>query len=73
MTQQGSGNKDAFMGSAMQFMQAGQDMAKQFIEFIGQAGNPGAGTPPPVDPQAMTALQKQFMDCLLYTSPSPRD
>ena len=57
MTQQGSGNKDAFMGSAMQFMQAGQDMAKQFMDFIGQAGNPTAATPPPADPQAMTALQ----------------
>src|SRR5512139_1048504 len=62
MTQQGSGNKDAFMGSAMQFMQAGQDMAKQFMEFIGKAGNPVAATPPPADPQALTALQKQFMD-----------
>ena len=62
MTQQGSGNKDAFMGSAMQFMQAGQDMAQQFMEFIGKAGNPAAATPPPADPQALTALQKQFMD-----------
>ena len=62
MAQQGSGNKDAFMGSAMQFMQAGQDMANQFMEFIGKAGNPAATTPPPVDAQAMTALQKQFMD-----------
>ena len=62
MTQQGSGNKDAFMGSAMQFMQAGQDMAQQFMEFIGKAGNPAAATPPPADPQALTALQKQFTD-----------
>jgi polyhydroxyalkanoate synthase subunit PhaC len=62
MTQQGSGNKDAFMGSAMQFMQAGQDMAQQFMELIGKAGNPAAATPPPADPQALTALQKQFMD-----------
>ena len=62
MTQQGSGNKDAFMGSATQFMQAGQDMAKQFMEFIGKTGDPAAATPPSADPQAMTALQKQFMD-----------
>ena len=62
MTQQGSGNNDAFAGSAMQFMQAGQDMAKQFMDFIGKAGNPVAATPPPADPQAMTAMQKQFMD-----------
>ena len=62
MTQQGSGNKDAFMGSATQFMQAGQDMAKQFMEFIGKTGDPTAATPPSADPQAMTALQKQFMD-----------
>jgi polyhydroxyalkanoate synthase len=62
MTQQGSGNNDAFAGSAMQFMQAGQDMAKQFMDFIGKAGNPAAATPPPADPQAMTAMQKQFMD-----------
>ena len=56
MTQQGSGNKDAFMGSAMQFMQAGQDMAQQFMEFIGKAGNPAAATPPPADPQAQQNL-----------------
>ncbi|WP_228276498.1 class I poly(R)-hydroxyalkanoic acid synthase [Dechloromonas sp. H13] len=62
MTQQGSGNNDAFMGSAMQFMQAGQNMAQQFMEFIGKAGNPQAAIAPAPDPQALTALQKQFMD-----------
>ena len=50
MAQQGSGSNDAFTGSAMQFMQAGQNMAQQFIEFFGKAGNPGAANVPPVDP-----------------------
>ena len=62
MTQRNSGSNDAFTGSAMQFMQAGQNMAQQFIEFFGKAGNPGAANVPPVDPQALTALQKQYMD-----------
>lgn len=59
---QGSNNNDAFLGSAMQFMQAGQTMAQQFMEYLGKAGNPAAATPPAVDPQVVTALQKQFMD-----------
>ena len=46
MAQQGSDNNDAFMGSAMQFMQAGQNMAQQFMDFIGKAGNPAAAIPP---------------------------
>lgn len=62
MTQQGSDNKDAFMGSAMQFMQAGQNMAQQFMDFIGKAGNPAGSVPPVADPQALTALQKQYSD-----------
>ena len=62
MAQQGSGDKDAFMGSAMQFMQAGQNMAQQFIEFIGKAGNPAAANVPPADPQALTSLQQRFLD-----------
>jgi polyhydroxyalkanoate synthase len=62
MTQQGSDNKDAFMGSAMQFMQAGQNMAQQFMDFIGKAGNPAGSVPPAADPQALTALQKHFTD-----------
>ena len=59
---QGSNNNDAFLGSAMQFMQAGQTMAQQFMEYLGKTGNAAAATPPVVDPQAVTALQKQFMD-----------
>ncbi|MGB7501887.1 MAG: class I poly(R)-hydroxyalkanoic acid synthase [Azonexus sp.] len=62
MTQQGSGDKDAFMSSAMQFMQAGQNMAQQFMDFIGKAGNPSGTVPSAADPQALTALQKQFTD-----------
>ena len=62
MAQQGSGNNDAFTGSAMQFMQAGQNMAQQFIEFLGKSGNPAATNLPPVDPHALTALQKGFLD-----------
>jgi len=50
------------MGSAMQFMQAGQNMAQQFMDFIGKAGNPAGSVPPAADPQALTALQKQFSD-----------
>jgi len=60
---QGSNNNDVFMGSAMQFMQAGQNMAQQFMEYLGKTANPAGAVPQPaVDPQAMTALQKQFMD-----------
>ncbi len=62
MAQQGSNNNDAFLGSAMQFMQAGQNMAQQFMEFLGKAGNPTMEQPPVADPQALTALQKQFTD-----------
>jgi len=57
---QGSNNNDAFLGSAMQFMQAGQNMAQQFMDYLGKAG--GAAPVPAADPQALTALQKQFMD-----------
>ena len=60
---QGPNDNDAFMGSATQFMQAGQNMMQQFMDYLGKTGNSAAKVPPPaVDPQAMTALQKQFMD-----------
>ncbi|HLO64402.1 MAG TPA: class I poly(R)-hydroxyalkanoic acid synthase [Azonexus sp.] len=60
---QGSNNNDAFMGSAAQFMQAGQNMMQQFMDYLGKSGGQAATLPPPVaDPQALTALQKQFMD-----------
>lgn len=62
MAQQGSNNNDAFLGNAMQFMQAGQNMAQQFMEFFSKAGNPTLEKPPVADPLALTALQKQFMD-----------
>ncbi len=62
MAQQGSGNNDAFLGSAMQFMQAGQNVAQQFAEFLSKAGNPAASAPPPADPQALAALHKKMMD-----------
>ncbi len=59
---QGSNNNDAFLGSAMQFMQAGQNMAQQFMEYLGKSGAANTNVPPAVDPQAMTALQKHFAD-----------
>src|SRR5262245_10514680 len=60
---QGSNDNDVFLGSAMQFMQAGQNMAQQFMEYLGKTANPAPAVPPPVvDPQALNALQKQFMD-----------
>ena len=62
MAQQGSGNNDAFLGSAMQFMQAGQNIAQQFIDFVSKAGNPAGTNAPAPDPQVMTALQQRFMD-----------
>lgn len=62
MAQEGSDNSNAFMGSPLRFMQAGQEMAQQFMTFIGQAGNPSATVPPAVDPQALIALQQQFMN-----------
>ena len=70
MTQESKGN-EAFMGSALQFMQAGQNMMQQFMQAVAQSqGQGGAGQVPPglplnlpaIDPQAMTALQKNFMD-----------
>lgn len=57
----GSNNNDPFMGSAMQFLQAGQSMAQQFMDYLGRTGNV-ATAPSAVDPQAMSALQKQLMD-----------
>ncbi|MGE5945657.1 MAG: class I poly(R)-hydroxyalkanoic acid synthase [Betaproteobacteria bacterium] len=46
----------------MQFMQAGQNMAQQFIDFVSKAGNPAGTNAPAPDPQVMTALQQRFMD-----------
>jgi polyhydroxyalkanoate synthase len=62
MAQQGSEYSDAFMGSALQFLRAGQDMTQQFVAFIGKAGNPAAGEPPAADPRALSALQETFMN-----------
>ena len=59
---QGSNNNDAFAGSAAQFMQAGQNMMQQFMDYLGKAGSQAGATPPQVEPQALTELQKQFMD-----------
>jgi polyhydroxyalkanoate synthase subunit PhaC len=62
MAQQGSGNNDALLGSAREFMQAGQNMAQQLMDFLGKAGNPAAVQTPPADPQALADLHKQHMD-----------
>ena len=62
MAQEGPDNSNAFMGSPLLFMQAGQDMTQQFVAFIGKAGNPAAGEPPAADPRALSALQETFMN-----------
>lgn len=36
MTQESKGN-EAFMGSALQFMQAGQNMMQQFMQAVAQS------------------------------------
>ncbi|MBL8430666.1 MAG: class I poly(R)-hydroxyalkanoic acid synthase [Dechloromonas sp.] len=59
---QGSNSNDAFAGSAAQFMQNGQNMMQQFMDYLGKAGGQVGPMVPPIDPQAVTALQKQFMD-----------
>lgn len=61
MAEQGSKDNDAIFGQANPFMQAGQNMAKQFMEMLNQTGSPAVGTPPAVDPQALNAVQKEFM------------
>ena len=52
MAQKGPDTSDAFMGLPPQFVQAAQDPARQFMAFIGQAGNPAAAVPPVADPPA---------------------
>ncbi len=59
---QGSNNNEAFLGSAMQFMQAGQTMAQQFMDYLGKNAQSLGNPPPQADPQALTALQKHYMD-----------
>ena len=60
---QGSNDNNAFLGSTTQFMQAGQNMMQQFMDYLGKVSPQSATMPPPVaDPQALTALQKQFSD-----------
>jgi polyhydroxyalkanoate synthase subunit PhaC len=46
---QGSNNNEAFLGSAMQFMQAGQNMAQQFMDQLNKAA-PAFGNAPPPQP-----------------------
>ena len=45
---QGSNNNEAFLGSAMQFLQAGQNMAQQFMDYLGKNGAALGNMPPPV-------------------------
>jgi polyhydroxyalkanoate synthase subunit PhaC len=46
---QGPNNNDAFLGSAMQFMQAGQNMAQQFMDYLGKtAGQAPASRRPSI-------------------------
>jgi polyhydroxyalkanoate synthase len=37
-------------------------MTQQFMEFLSKAGNPHTASPPPVDPQALTNMQREFME-----------
>lgn len=57
---QDSDDNQAFLASAMQFMQAGQGFAQQFMEQFGKQA--AVAQPAAIDPQAITALQKEFMD-----------
>ncbi|MFZ1245382.1 MAG: class I poly(R)-hydroxyalkanoic acid synthase [Azonexus sp.] len=59
---QGSNSNDAFAGSAAQLMQSGQNMMQQFMDYLGKAGAQAGAAPVVADPQAITNLQKQFMD-----------
>ena len=59
---QGSNSNDAFAGSAAQLMQSGQNMMQQFMDYLGKAGAQAGAAPVAADPQAITNLQKQFMD-----------
>lgn len=61
MAQQGSNDNDALFGSANPFMQVGQNMAKQFMDMLGKAAESPATATPAIDPNALTAVQKQFM------------
>ncbi len=62
MTQQGSNNSDAFFGSGAPFMQSGQNMLQQWMDFLGKAGNAHAKTPPTIDPQVLSKIQQDFTD-----------
>ena len=59
---QGSNSNDAFAGSAAQLMQSGQNMMQQFMDYLGKAGAQAGAAPVAADPQAITNLQKQFVD-----------
>lgn len=59
---QGSNKNDAFLGAAMQFMQAGQNAAQQFMNFVAQAGDAPTAAKRPADPKAMSDLQKAYLE-----------
>ncbi|MBK7901259.1 MAG: class I poly(R)-hydroxyalkanoic acid synthase [Azonexus sp.] len=59
---QGSNKNDAFLGAAMQFMQASQNAAQQFMNFVAQAGDAPTAAKLPADPKAMSDLQKAYLD-----------
>jgi polyhydroxyalkanoate synthase len=59
---QGSNKNDAFLGAAMQFMQASQNAAQQFMNFVAQAGDAPAAAKLPADPKAMSDLQKAYLE-----------
>ncbi len=51
-----------FLNAQNPFMQMGQNMSKQFMDFFGQQAQSGTMPPPVFDPQALTALQKSFSE-----------
>ncbi|HZX31861.1 MAG TPA: class I poly(R)-hydroxyalkanoic acid synthase, partial [Rhodocyclaceae bacterium] len=59
---QGSNNNDALYGSMMQFMQAGQSMAQHFLTLLGNSAGQKPIPEPKIDPLALTALQKGFVN-----------
>ncbi len=59
---QGSNKNDAFLGAAMQFMQAGQNVAQQFMNFVAQAAEKPTAAKLPADPKVMSELQKAYIE-----------
>lgn len=61
MAQQGFNDNNPF-GAANPFLQMGQQMAQQWTSFLQKTGMPESQVAGNIDPQALTALQKEFTD-----------